>query len=113
MITCARSGVVWAKTTSSKVRFMSSIMASSEPPFVPSTPLTWRGVLSSAVSPIDWASRRAGSMVSTTTVRPCSAARRPSAAAVVVFPTPPAPQHTMIRVDRLPMTVSRSRAGLC
>ena len=40
-----------------------------------STPSTWRGVLSSSVRPIDWASRRAGSMVSTTTCRPRSAAR--------------------------------------
>ncbi len=47
---------------------------------------------------MDWASLRAGSMVSTTTFRPRSAARSPSAAAVVVLPTPPEPQHTMIRV---------------
>ena len=61
-----------------------------------SIPATSRGVLSSSVRPIDCASRRAGSMVSTQTVRPCSAARSASAAAVVVLPTPPAPQHTMI-----------------
>ncbi len=48
--------------------------------------------------PIDWASRRAGSMVSTTTLRPRSAARRASAADVVVLPTPPEPQHTMMLV---------------
>ena len=38
-------------------------------------PSTGRGSLSSSVSPIDCASRRAGSMVSTTTSRPRSAAR--------------------------------------
>ena len=48
--------------------------------------------------PIDCASRRAGSMVSTTTLRPRSAARSASAAEVVVLPTPPEPQQTMIPV---------------
>src|SRR4051812_29138224 len=81
---------------SSNVRFMSSIIASSEPPADASTPATTRGVLSSSVSPIDCASRRAGSMVSTHTRRPRSAALSASAAAVVVLPTPPAPQHTTI-----------------
>ena len=47
------------------------------------------------------ASRLAGSMVSTTTVRPYSAARSAIAAAVVVLPTPPAPQHTTTRLDRV------------
>ncbi len=74
---------------------MSSIMASSEP--APSrTPGTGRGTLSSFSMPIDCASRRAGSMVSTTTLRPCSAARSASAADVVVLPTPPEPQQTMM-----------------
>ena len=90
---CAR------RTTSSKVRFMSSIIACSAPPLAASTPATGRGVLSSSVRPSDWASRRAGSMVSTTTV-PAGARRpaAPSAAAVVVLPTPPEPQQTTIRV---------------
>ncbi|CAM5727266.1 hypothetical protein SGLAM104S_02361 [Streptomyces glaucescens] len=92
----ARSGSACASTISSKVRFMSSIIACSSPS--PSTPFTRRGVLSRESMPMDWASRRAGSMVSTTTFRPRSAARRPSAAAVVVLPTPPEPQHTTIRV---------------
>ena len=70
-------------------------------------PATGRGVLSSSVSPSDWASRRAGSMVSTTTRRPASAARRPSAAAVVVLPTPPEPQQTM-----MPVAGSASRASM-
>ena len=48
--------------------------------------------------PIDCASRRAGSMVSTTTLRPCSAARSARAADVVVLPTPPEPQQTMMSV---------------
>ena len=64
-------------TTSSKVRFMSSIIASSEPPPRRRRPATGRGVLSSSVSPSDWASRRAGSMVRTTTL---AARARPPAA---------------------------------
>ncbi len=51
--------------------------------------------------PIDCASRRAGSMVSTTTLRPRSAARSASAADVVVLPTPPEPQQTMMPVRRV------------
>ena len=95
---------------------MSSIIASSEPP-VPSasTPGTGRGVLSRASMPIDCASRRAGSMVSTTTLRPRSAARSASAAEVVVLPTPPEPQHTMIarlRVVEQGVDVEH-RAGSC
>src|SRR4051794_129282 len=81
---------------SSNVLFMSSIIASSEPPALASTSATARGVLSSSVSPIDCASRRAGSMVRTHTFRPRSAARSASAAEVVVLPTPPEPQHTMM-----------------
>ncbi len=97
---------------------MSSIIASSEPPFAlpfDTTPGTGRGVLSRASMPIDWARRRAGSMVSTTTLRPRSAARRASAAEVVVLPTPPDPQHTMIprlRSSRSASTSSTSR-GSC
>ena len=67
-----------------------------------------RGVLSSSVRPIDWASRRAGSMVSTHTVRPRSAARSASAAAVVVLPTPPEPQQTMMLVPRSSSSASTS-----
>src|SRR5450755_1894952 len=61
--------------------------------------------------PIDWASRRAGSTVSTTTCRPRSAARRPIAAAAVVLPTPPDPQQTMIRVRRSSISASVSSHG--
>ena len=53
------------------------------------------------VRPSAWASRFAGSMVSTATVRPRSAARNASAAAVVVLPTPPEPQQTITRVRRI------------
>ncbi len=74
-------------------------------------PTTARGTLSSSDSPIDCASRRAGSIVSTTTLRPCSAARRPSAADVVVLPTPPEPQHTMIRTSGSASSASVSRWG--
>src|SRR4051794_27631989 len=85
---------------------MSSIIASSDPPLLSSSPATARGELSSSVKPIDWASRRAGSIVSTQTLRPCSAARSAKAAAVVVLPTPPAPQHTTM--DAEPSSTSTS-----
>src|SRR6476646_4707405 len=88
---------------------MSSIIASSEPPDAGSTPGTGRGMLSSFSMPIDCARRRAGSMVSTTTLRPRSAARRASAADVVVLPTPPEPQHTMMPVPRSSSRASTSR----
>src|SRR6478735_727901 len=94
---------------------MSSIIASREPPppFLETpTPGTGRGVLSSASIPMDWASRRAGSMVSTTTLRPRSAARRASAADVVVLPTPPEPQHTMMLRSGSSSRASTSRTSL-
>ena len=75
------------------------------------SPVTGRGVLSSCSMPIDWASRWAGSMVSTTTLRPRSAARSASAAEVVVLPTPPEPQHTMMPVPRSSISASTSIAG--
>ncbi len=104
---------------------MSSIIACRLPPEAPSgarsaspSPVcvlspngTGRGVLSSEDRPIDWASRRAGSTVSTTTCLPRSAARRPRAAAVVVLPTPPEPQQTMTRVRRSSMSRSTSSGG--
>ena len=88
---------------------MSSIIASSEPS--PPTPTTGRGVLSSSSMPIDCASRRAGSMVSTTTFRPRSAARSASAADVVVLPTPPEPQQTMMPVSGSSISAFTSSAG--
>ena len=92
---------------------MSSIIASREPPPLPlSTPGTGRGVLSRASMPIDCASRRAGSMVSTTTLRPRSAARSASAADVVVLPTPPEPQQTMMPRLRSSSRASTSRSCL-
>src|ERR1700734_3842233 len=90
---------------------MSSIIACSVPPDSPAAPGTGRGVLSSDDRPIDCARRRAGSTVSTTACLPRSAARRPSAAAVVVLPTPPEPQQTMIRVRGSSSSRSTSRAG--
>ncbi len=50
-------------------------------------------------------------MVRTTTRRPCSAAHTPSAAAVVVLPTPPAPQQTTMRVWSSVSRAARSSAG--
>ena len=90
---------------------MSSIIACRLPPLEVPTPLTRRGVLSSEVRPIDWASRRAGSTVSTQACRPRSAARSPIAAAAVVFPTPPEPQQTIILVRRSSMMRSMSSLG--
>ena len=98
-------------TTSSKVRFMSSIIASRDPPADRSIPGIGAGVLSSSDSPRDWASRRAGSMVSTTVRRPASAARTPRAAAVVVLPTPPEPQQTMMCVAGSASRASMSRVA--
>jgi len=57
------------------------------------------GSLPRSWMPSAWARRLAGSMVNTTTVRPYSAARIAIAAAVVVLPTPPAPQHTITLLD--------------
>ena len=57
------------------------------------------------------ASRLAGSIVSTTTVRPYSAARSAIAAAVVVLPTPPAPQHTTTRLVVSSRIPAMSRVG--
>ncbi len=95
MIASARSGVEYSSTISSKVRRMSSIIASSVP--LPSIG-TGCGSLVSSDIPSDWARRLAGSMVRTATVRPCSAAYIAIAAAVVVLPTPPAPQQMTTRV---------------
>ena len=67
------------------------------------------GCCRARATPRDWASRRAGSMVSTTTLRPASAARRASAAALVVLPTPPAPQTTTIRIRWSAIRPSTSR----
>ena len=76
MIAAARSGVECSSTMSSNVRRMSSIIASSEPEpsAVSGETLTGWGSLVSSVMPSDCASRRAGSMVRTATLRPCSAA---------------------------------------
>src|SRR6202022_1598035 len=68
------------------------------------------GELPRSLIPNAWARRLAGSMVRTTTVRPYSAARNAIAAAVVVLPTPPAPQHTMTRFDVSCRTAPMSRA---
>src|SRR3954453_21864166 len=50
-------------------------------------------------------------MVRTTTVRPRSAARSAREALVVVFPTPPEPQQTMIRVTGSSRRASTSSTG--
>ena len=84
---------------SSKVRRMSSIIACNSPGTSGSSG-TRCGELPRSLTPNAWASRRAGSMVNTTTLRPYSAARSAMAAAVVVLPTPPAPQHTTTRLLR-------------
>jgi hypothetical protein len=60
-----------------------------------------RGRRRGASSPIAWASRRAGSMVSTRVRGPARAAASPMAAAVVVLPTPPAPVVTRMCASRI------------
>lgn len=78
---------------------MSSIIACSSPDTSGASG-TRCGVLPSSLIPKACASRFAGgSIVNTTTVRPYSAARSAIDAAVVVLPTPPAPQHTTTRLD--------------
>src|SRR5690242_3349371 len=93
----ARSGPEYWTTISSNVRRMSNIIACSSPDTSGASGTRW-GTLPRLLMPSAWASRLAGSIVSTTTVRPYSAARSAIAAAVVVFPTPPAPQHTTTRL---------------
>src|SRR5690606_26401963 len=89
---------------------MSSIIACSSPGTSGASG-TRCGVLPRSSMPSAWASRLAGSMVRTTTVRPYSAARRAIAAAVVVLPTPPAPQHTTTRLLVSLRIEPMSRAG--
>ena len=81
---------------------MSSMRADSRPP-AGATPsgshssrsISW-AVSDRASRPRALASRLAGSIVTTTALRPWRAPARARTAAVVVFPTPPLPQHTMI-----------------
>ena len=92
--------------SSSKVRLASSISAHSSPRI--STPwavkrsgsMRW-GSLPSSARPSEFASRRAGSMVTTATFAPSAAAPMPSAADVVVLPTPPEPAHTTTRLPAI------------
>jgi hypothetical protein len=94
---------------SSKVRRMSSIIAARLPLGSKPSTSTSLGVLPSSRSPSACARRRAGSMVSTTVLRPRSAARTAIAAAVVVLPTPPEPQHTMTWMSGLSIRASTAR----
>src|SRR3954451_1817464 len=88
----------YLNTSESKVLFVSSINAHSSPDQSPSMRV---GVSASVSSPNASASRLAGSIVTTTARRPCRAPSMASTAAVVVLPTPPDPQHTMIRRVRV------------
>ena len=104
LISSARSGVGAARSiNSSKVRFGSSIIAHSSPS-ISSPPLTSRsgstrrGSLWSCSRPSAFASRFAGSIVTTATFAPCAAMPSAIAAEVVVLPTPPDPAHTQIRL---------------
>ena len=92
--------------SSSNVRLASSISAHSSPRI--STPCSVKragsmrcGSLPSSASPSELASRRAGSIVTTATFAPSAAAPMPSAAAVVVLPTPPEPAHTTTRLPAI------------
>src|SRR4029453_16865546 len=99
--------------TSSKVRRMSSLTASGlpGPPDGPPLALTGRGALESRSRPRAWASRRAGSMVSTQVRRPASAAHSATAAPGGGLPPPPAPQHTTIRAVRASSTSGDTGPG--
>jgi hypothetical protein len=59
---------------------------------------TRRASLPSSSRPSDWASRRAGSIVSTATRAPRAASCVAIAAATVVFPTPPEPAQMSRRL---------------
>ena len=87
-------------------------MAHSSPGQSPSMRL---GVSVRPSSPRASARRLAGSIVTTTVLRPRRAPSSASTAAVVVLPTPPEPQHTMMlrsatrsarRVDAVPVTAA-------
>src|SRR6185437_6389994 len=107
---CARPGPGYWITISSKVRRMSSIIACSSPGTSAASG-TRCGVLTRPLTPSACASRLAGSIVKTQTLRPYSAARSAIAAAVVVLPTPPAPQHTTTRLDVSRRIDARSSTG--
>src|SRR4051812_30834101 len=88
--------------SSSNVRLASSIIAHSSPRI--STPWAAKragsisfGSLSRVSRPSEFASRRAGSIVTTATFSPRSAMPIATAAAVVVLPTPPGPAQMTIR----------------
>ena len=85
------SSLAWRRTTRSKVRPGSSIVAASVAP-----PLSGTGVRSSSsVSKPSASTRRlAGSIVMSATDLPNRAARVASAALIVVLPTPPVPTVT-------------------
>ena len=83
-----RSSGACHSTISSKVRFGSSIIAHSSPS---TSAFTSRSSFPSSGSPSEFASRFAGSIVSTATFFPRAAIPSAMAADVVVLPTPPGP----------------------
>ena len=96
MASACRGVFAWAFTSSSQVCLRSSIIAHISPRGVSPACAKSAGSmrvssLPRAFSPSELASRRAGSMVNTSARWPSMAARRASAAAVVVLPTPPEP----------------------
>src|SRR5437764_276584 len=109
LISSARSGVGATRSiSSSKVRLGSSIIAhnspvTSRPPPASRSGSIRRGSFSSSASPSAFASRRAGSIVTTATFAPRAAIPSATAAEVVVLPTPPEPAHTQ---TRLPSSIS-------
>ena len=103
------------RTTSSKVRFMSSIIASQRAAGRRRRrPATGRGVLSSAVE-AHRLGQPAGRVDGEHDDLAARARRRaaPSAAAVVVLPTPPEPQQTTIRVAGSSSSASTSSSRAC
>ena len=97
------------------MRLGSSIIAHSSP-FI-STPArrsgsTRRGSLSSCSSPSAFASRLAGSIVTTATLSPRAAIPTAIAAEVVVLPTPPAPTQMQMRSPSSSCGLARSSREL-
>ena len=105
-----RSSGACHSTSSSKVRFGSSIIAHSSPS---TSAFTSRSSLPSSGRPSEFASRLAGSIVSTATFLPRAAMPRAMAAEVVVLPTPPEPaqMQTSLRSSQSAITACRSSSA--
>ena len=96
----------YLRTRSSKVLFGSSCRAQSSPLHGPGTRFA---VFPRLSSPSESASRRAGSIVTTHDRLPVRAPSRARAAEIVVFPTPPEPQLTTMRLSAIRASTAAAR----